>query len=366
MSSFAEASTVNEALNSDKTPGDWSTHKFVIPSRNLMDQRDMGKWKESSSCAEVFGFIKACTESVVGKKCSDVLATGESPSMAVTKFVSFMQLMQQKVDEFPPIKQPMRFGNKAFKQWQLALIDECPAFLRDLLPEELHGAIPELIPYISTSFGNEIRIDYGTGHESTIMVFFLCLYKLRVITLADCAQVVLLGFGEYLKTMRILQISYLLEPAGSHGAWGLDDYHCLIFLFGAAQLCSQKSSEEGMSSTGEVVTSSIEVITPQMVHDQSTLDEGSGEYMYLEGIKFIKFLKTGAPFAETSPMLNDISGLADWNKICTGLLRLYQAEVLHKFPVVQHLLFGSILMPPIDHTPVAAASAAGVAVLPDV
>jgi len=45
-------------------------------------------------------------------------------------------------------------------------------------------------------------------------------------------------------------------------------------------------------------------------------------------------------------MLNDISHLGDWNRICAGLLRLYEAEVLSKFPVVQHLLFGAIMVPP--------------------
>lgn len=33
------------------------------------------------------------------------------------------------------------------------------------LPKALHVAIPELSEYLNKGFGNETRIDYGSGHE---------------------------------------------------------------------------------------------------------------------------------------------------------------------------------------------------------
>ena len=74
----------------------------------------------------------------------------------------------------------------------------------------------------------------------------------------------------------------MLEPAGSHGVWGLDDYQCLTFLWGAAQLINNKDQ-----------------ITPSSIHHPEILERFSNEYLYLEGIHFIKKIKSSAPFAGT-------------------------------------------------------------------
>lgn len=50
--------------------------------------------------------------------------------------------------------------------------------MRRILPEHLHGAVVELAPYLGDAFGNQTRIDYGTGHETTF-VFWLCAWLLR-------------------------------------------------------------------------------------------------------------------------------------------------------------------------------------------
>lgn len=233
--------------------------------------------------------------------------------------------MKAWVDETPPEQQPMRFGNKAFRTWHARVAAKSETFIRGLLPEQHAAAWIELRPYWLDCFGHPTRIDYGTGHETSFILFLLCLSKLDVIDKPDLPAVVLRVFEQYLRLCRKLQTTYWLEPAGSHGVWSLDDYQMLPFVFGSSQLATRED------------------LKPSCIHDDDVMEELGAENLYLQSIGFIKSVKHGGPFAEHSPMLNDISGVPNWSKVNSGMLKMYQGEVLAKRPVVQHFVFGTLL-----------------------
>lgn len=191
-----------------------------------------------------------------------------------------------------------------------------------MLPDHLSSAAVELVPYLLDSFGNPTRIDYGTGHELSFTLFLMALFKIGIFTKSDELAVAIKVFNTYLNLARKLQFTYRLEPAGSQGVWSLDDYQFVPFIWGSAQLISTE-------------------IEPVKFVEQETIEEYRKEFMLISCIDYIQQVKTGH-IAEHSNQLWSISAVPSWTKICTGLIKMYQKEVLSKFPVIQHVLFGSI------------------------
>ena len=138
--------------------------------------------------------------------------------------------------------------------------------------------------------------------------------------------------------MRKLILTYNLEPAGSHGVWGLDDHSFLPYIFGSAQLTRPITEAEPIPLEGSLPGAP----RPSDVAKPATVDLYRESNMYFSAIGFINDVKTG-PFWEHSPILFDISGIRDgWGKINKGMIKMFNAEVLSKFPVVQHFQFGSL------------------------
>lgn len=296
-----------------------SPYSFQVPQKRVNSPEDIERLHESDSGRTFLGFIVELSDSIRGHKLSDPCL--ESPAVKI--IVEVLETLNGWVDEIPPLQQPVRYGNPAFRQWQDRL-QEGQGLMHRILPQELYGAIIEIFPYFADSFGSAMRIDYGTGHETNFAAWLFCLARLGLIGKDDYQAVVSRVFVMYLDLMRRLQTIYWLEPAGSHGVWGLDDYHFLPFIFGSAQLVDHK------------------YMKPKSIHNEDILNNFSHEYLYLSCVVFVKKVKKG-PFAEHSPMMDDISGVATWAKVNGGMLKMYKGDVLGKVPIMQHFLFGSII-----------------------
>ncbi|XP_053532767.1 serine/threonine-protein phosphatase 2A activator isoform X2 [Ictalurus punctatus] len=211
---------------------------FTVPRKEISMVSDMGKWKRSQAYADYIGFILTLNEGVKGKK----LTCDYPVSETVEKLMSLLGTLDRWIDETPPVDQPSRFGNKAYRTWYSKLEQEAETLVSAVLPEELGAAAPEVALYLKEAVGNSTRIDYGTGHEAAFAAFLCCLCKVGALRVEDQLAIIFKVFDRYLRVMRKLQKTYRMEPAGSQGVWGLDDFQFLPFIWGSSQLIDENGT----------------------------------------------------------------------------------------------------------------------------
>lgn len=294
--------------------------------KRLLTNDDLRLWESSSTRTQLIEFIETLAESVKGHENTDY----ELPvSDSINSLMSLLQKIINIIDKYPVVTDAntSRFGKIEFRDFFGDVEAHSEQLIRESFPQLTDEQINQLSTYLIQSWGDKRRIDYGSGHELNFVCFLfgLTYYKQFNIKGTDSANLVLKVFIEYLKIMRILETKYWLEPAGSHGVWGLDDYHFLPFLFGAFQLSTHKH------------------LKPKSIHNNEVVEMFADRYLYFGCISFINSVKTTASLRWHSPMLDDISGVKQWSKVAEGMVKMYIAEVLNKLPIMQHFYFSDFL-----------------------
>ncbi|ORD93779.1 PTPA [Enterospora canceri] len=181
--------------------------------------------------------------------------------------------------------EPTRFANRA-------MVDVIRK-MEQIKPDNL---------YFMESFGNRVRMDYGTGHELN----FLCyLFVLRDydFTRNEDVDFVVENMKFYMESVRKFITKFNLEPAGSRGCWSIDDFSLLGCVFGSSLLVKQ--------------------------------DEMSPFYR-----KHIDMWQMAV--SNPNPLLRRIL-IQEPIKINKGMLRMYYESVLERFVVTQHFIYSSKL-----------------------
>nr|OQO06861.1 hypothetical protein B0A51_17439 [Rachicladosporium sp. CCFEE 5018] len=298
-------------------------HTYSRPSRRILSERDHGNFLSSPTHDLIVSFVFTLSDSIRQVKVSDVAKSPAAQEPIVRTLLEVLDEADALVKDCPALDTGSRFGNPAFRTFLEAVDQKLAAWHSRLgVPK---AAVEELSPYIANAFGNGSRIDYGSGHELNFILWVLCLRQLDLLPDSIFPALTLLVFPRYLTLMRDIQSTYYLEPAGSHGVWGLDDYQFLPFLFGASQLIDHPH------------------IRPLSIHNPMIVEECSRDYIYLDQIAWVNATKTVQGLRWHSPMLDDISAAKSWSKVEAGMRRMFLKEVLGKLPVAQHFMFGTLL-----------------------
>ncbi|KAF1936390.1 PTPA-domain-containing protein [Clathrospora elynae] len=337
-------------------------YSFAVPAKRIHDGNDVTFFLASRAYADIMTFIFQLNTAMLPRRIKHQDQGTESvkewklndPDVpqppVVQNLATLLDALTAIIDETPPDPGPRRFGNVSFRTWYDVVRERVPALLDQYLPSEVLAfkstsdvsAKSELEAYLIGSFGSSQRLDYGTGHELSFLAFLGCLWKLGAFTASqdgDQERGIVLGVIEpYFVLIRRLILTYTLEPAGSHGVWGLDDHSFLPYVFGSAQFSPAIITPADVAAEGSLP----DAPHPADVAKTTAVERERSRNMYFSAVGFIYDVKKG-PFWEHSNILYDISGVkAGWAKINKGMIKMYNAEVLSKFPVVQHFPFGSL------------------------
>ncbi|KAI9781772.1 MAG: Serine/threonine-protein phosphatase 2A activator 1 [Geoglossum umbratile] len=404
----SSASLLRSTLVSLRRLDSQTPHTFTIPIKRINDGADVSSFLSSKAYVQIMTFLLQLNASLYprivhsGGSSEEKVQAWEldSPdikfSEAVIRLRELLRKLESIIDEAPPDPGPRRFGNMSFRKWFEIVESRLPSLLAECLPDALAieyaepqtvKAQDELMAYLIGAFGSAQRLDYGTGHELSFLAFLACVWMLggfpqsepgveeRGIVFGVIEPYVSTSPGirtflprktvsdlhamhyRYLNLIRRLIKTYTLEPAGSHGVWGLDDHSFQPYIFGSAQLCPPISLLDQLSSEGSLFGAP----DPDGIAKAAIVHRERKRNMYFSAVGFIYDVKNG-PFWEHSPYLFDISGVrGGWAKInkvgiphptiptreydlrvVQGMIKMYNAEVLSKFPVVQHFPFGSL------------------------
>ncbi|TVY58604.1 Serine/threonine-protein phosphatase 2A activator 1 [Lachnellula cervina] len=335
-------------------------HTFLKPAKRINEGHDVPAFLTSRAYSDIGVFIMQLNIAMCPRKSSESGGTrtwqldGTNVlSGPVQQLRELLQKIDSIIEEAPPDTGPRRFGNVSFRKWYEILESRVQALLETHLPRAVldvsassdgTSVLEELTPYLLGGFGSAQRLDYGTGHELSFLAFLGCIWKLGGFSTeksqdGELERSLVLGVIEpYLRVVRRLILTYTLEPAGSHGVWGLDDHSFLPYILGSSQYCPAISEGDSMPVEGALPGAP----NPGDIAKKNVVERERKHNMYFSAVGFINDVKTG-PFWEHSPILFDISGVrSGWGKINKGMIKMYNAEVLSKFPVVQHFPFGSL------------------------
>lgn len=280
----------------------------------IRSKKDLILFQESESFAKLTSFVRRLCEV---RNSQEACRKDVSDSPFVRNVIEYLGVLELRAGSYGA-NYTGRYGNPQFRSWHKVAEGVWGDYS---LKIDAIEAREELSAYISSSFGNPHRIDYGTGHELNFVCFLFCATQHGLFQERHFGAVANQLMNAYFCVCKSVQRSFRLEPAGSMGVWGLDDYNFLPFLMGACELQNHTH------------------LKPCSVRNRELVADLKSQYLYFQCIS--ELISSGMSLRMRSPLLDDISAAKSWDKVYSGLWKLYIENVLMNLQVMQHFLFGN-------------------------
>lgn len=311
--------------------------------RDDPDNTEVEKFKSSRAYQRLTEYLTMLDEQIQVKEVEgdtarafDIGAASRPTSDGVH---AFLRAIAQMVEEVPLEQEDQRYGNCGFVKFMERLEKEGEGLIRQVFFANRASKDSETLhAYLKGSFGNARRIDYGTGHELHFFCLLVVLHRLELVNLKEMFT----ALEHYFSVVRMLLLKYRLEPAGSYGDFGIDDYQLLPFLFGTSQFCRRNDLVFlSLFEQGNAGLCFVKALRFVHVHKKYP----ALKYPYEERVeKYQHEDISGEEMLQSSPLASTLKDVS-FTKLNKGMFKMYDSVVFSKRVVIQHFISS-------DHLPV--------------
>ncbi|GAA5979096.1 hypothetical protein JCM5350_007064 [Sporobolomyces pararoseus] len=303
--------------------------------RKILNESDLISWKQSLPFEWIQEYIKELIESTE----IESIEQGE-PSQAIEQLCKFLDKVERLVQDAQPFEPCNQ--KHAFSSFRSKLAVLATSLHLELLPSLLRADVllPELQFHLLRSFGSQSRLDYGTGHELSFMLYLLSLRLTGILRQeGDSKFVVREVLKRYWKVTELGRKKFGLVVAGRRGVWKKDETNGRVWF-------DPKASEARVHPARSKSSSSL---TSSSLH----LNTSSTPLNLLRSLLLSSSSSSSSPTSHSgtstpNPYSFNFSSRTPsptptQHESRSDLFQLYLHTTLISLPCLLHLRFGSLL-----------------------
>ncbi|GAA6025379.1 hypothetical protein JCM11491_002697 [Sporobolomyces phaffii] len=304
--------------------------------RKILCESDVDNWKRSLPFEAIQDYLAELADSSVSH-------APAVPSPVVDRLCSFLDDVIDTVHARPGPR-------GGFAEFRAQLAKLATALHRDLLPTFVHAdvVLPELTFHLLRAFGSVSRLDYGTGHELSFVLYLVALRLASILAADDSPAVVAHVWTRYWTATGLVRDQFQLDVAGRRGVWKRDAESGKLWfdprasqLRGAHHHPSSSSSSGGrlrVSTTSDPLYLLRSLLAPPRFASSSASSPSPAE-SGRSSPNPLEPGRTSSPFSSSS----SAAAAAGLHESRSDLMTLYLHSTLLSLPCLLHLRFGPLL-----------------------